>query len=302
VIDSGAVVAPACSVYNYGSSTESYSVRMKIGAGYSETASVTSHLSGTRVYVTFPSWTASPAGLIAVTCSTQLSSDLVPANDRRTATDTVVLPMVRDVGCTRIIAPVGVIDSGTVVAPACSVYNYGGLPLSYSVRMKIGDGYNETASVAGHLPGTLVYVTFPNWTASPLGMLAVTCSTQLSGDVTPGNDAKRDSVQVQVLTSVSQGGSELPVAFALRPAQPNPVGEQTVIRYDLAAPAQARIEVYDARGRFVRELMAARREPGRYQITWNRRDTREQRVAPGVYFCRMQAGGFQSTLKLLLVE
>jgi hypothetical protein len=302
VIDSGTVVAPACSVYNYGSSPESYSVRMSIGAGYNETASVTDHQPGTRVYVTFPDWTASPAGLIAVTCSTQLSGDQTPANDRRTTTDTVTIPMVRDVGCTRIIAPVDTIDSGFVVAPACSVYNYGGVPENYSVRMKIGTGYNETASVTGHEPGTLVYVTFPSWPASPLGMLAVTCSTQLSGDVQPANDAKRDSVQVLPLNSVSQAGLGLPTSFALHAARPNPVSEQTVIRYDLAAPVQTRIEVYDVRGELVRELMAERQSPGRYEVAWNRRDAREQLVAPGVYFCRMQAGDFRSTLKLLLVK
>ena len=207
-----------------------------------------------------------------------------------------------DVGCTRIIAPRGTIDSGTVVAPACSVYNYGSSTESYSVRMRIGAGYNETASVTGHLSGTRVYVTFPSWTVSPVGTIAVTCSTELSPDLAPVNDAKRDSVRVQSLTGVSQGESALPTAFVLHPAQPNPVGEQTVIRYDLAAPARARIEVYDAKGELVRELTAARREPGRYQVAWNRRDVRDQRVAPGVYFCRMQAGGFQSTLKLLLVR
>jgi hypothetical protein len=133
-------------------------------------------------------------------------------------------------------------------------------------------------------------------------MQAMRCSTGLAGDVISGNNVILDSVLVWVPSGVSQSGSSLPTAFVLHPAQPNPVGEQTVVRYDLAAPAQARLEVYDARGELIRELVAANREPGRYQVTWNRRDARGQRVAPGVYFCRMQAGAYQATLKLLLVE
>lgn len=101
---------------------------------------------------------------------------------------------------------------------------------------------------------------------------------------------------------VSRVGSALPAAFALHPAQPNPVSEQAVICYDLAARAQTRIEVYDVQGGLVRQLMAAAQGPGRYQVTWDRRDAREQLVAPGVYFCRMQAGDFQSSSKLLLVK
>jgi murein tripeptide amidase MpaA len=403
-IDSGTVVAPACSVHNYGSSTESYSVRMRIGAGYNQTASVSNHPSGTRVYVTFPNWTASPVGPIAVICSTELSGDQVPSNDRRTATDTVRAPVVHDVGCIRIVVPTGVIDSGTSIAPACSVYNFGTVAETYPVRMKVGSFYNQTATITSQAPGTALYAAFPvfsawprgsyvvscstelvtdanhandrwldtvnvrvldvaavsidvpgdsmvledsiqpvaevynygtdnatfqvvmtigvwtqsrsktlapaardtagfpYWVARPLGMQAMRCSTWLAGDVIPGNNVILDSVLVWVPSGVSQSGSLPPAAFVLHPAQPNPVGEQTVIRYDLAAQAQARIEVYDARGELVRELMAAQREPGRYQVLWNRRDARDQRVAPGVYFCRMQAGGFQSTLKLLLVN
>jgi hypothetical protein len=403
-IDSGTVVAPACSVYNYGSSTENYSVRMRIGADYNQTASVSNHLTGTRVYVTFPNWTASPVGPIAVTCSTELTGDQVQSNDRQTGGVTVQALPYHDVGCTSILVPAGTIDSNTSVAPACSVYNFGTGAETYPVRMKVGSFYNQTATITAQAPGTALYVTFPAfsawprgwhavscstelaadanhandcwidsvnvrvqdvaaigvdvpgdsmvlgdsiqpvvelanygtdnstfrvvmeigawtqsrsktlapatqdtavfpyWIAQPLGMLAMKCSTYMAGDVISGNNVTLDSVLVWVPTGVSQGGSVPPAAFALHPARPNPIAEQTVIRYDLAAPAQARIEVYDARGRLVRELMAARREPGRYQLTWNRRDSREQRVAPGVYFCRMQAGGFQSTLKLLLVK
>jgi hypothetical protein len=220
-IDSGAVVTPACSVYNYGSSTENYSVRMRIGAGYNQTASVSNHLSGTRVYVTFPSWTASPVGPTAVTCSTELTGDQVLSDDRQTGGVTVQALPYHDVGCTHILVPVGTIDSNTSVAPACSVHNFGNRTESYPVRIKIGTSYNQTALVTSQSPGTRTYVTFPSYSAWPRGNQAVTCSTELSGDMATGNDRQTGSVNVRVLdvaaTSIDVPGDSIVLDDSVQP-------------------------------------------------------------------------------------
>jgi hypothetical protein len=195
-IDSGTVVTPACSVYNYGTTTESYDVRMKIG-NYSRTASITSHLSSSLKYVTFPVCTLFQRGYNTVSCSTELATDANKPNDKKTGS---VLVGVHDVGCTKIIDPSGTIDSGNVVvAPACSVYNYGTTPESYRVRMKIGDFYNETTYVSNHTPGTLRYITFPGWVVWQRGNHIVKCSTELATDVYKTNDLKIDSVFVKVI-------------------------------------------------------------------------------------------------------
>jgi hypothetical protein len=111
--------------------------------------------------------------------------------------DEVFIPA-PDVGCTRILAPTGDVDSGTNVTPACSVYNYGNTtPASYNVRMKIG-AYDVTTAVTDHAPGTYQYVAFTNWTAGARGSYAMTCSTELAGDVTPANDKATGSVNVNV--------------------------------------------------------------------------------------------------------
>jgi len=297
VIDSGTSIAPACSVYNFGTGTETYPVRMKVGSFYNQTATVTAQAPGSRLYVTFPAYSAWPRGSQAVSCSTELAADVNHANDGQTGSVNV---RVQDVAAISIDAPGDSMVLDDSIQPVARVANFGTDNATFQVVMKIGSWTQSRGKTLA--PAVQDTAGFPYWTAQPLGMLAMKCSTYLAGDVVRSNNVKLDSVLVWVPTGVSQAGSVLPVAFALHPARPNPVGEQTVIRYDLAAPAQARIEVYDARGELVRELMAASREPGRYQVTWNRRDARDQRVAPGVYFCRMQAGGFQSTLKLLLVN
>jgi N-acetylneuraminic acid mutarotase len=197
-LDSGTVVTPACSVYNFGAYTETYTARMKIGSSYNSTVTISSHAASARLYVTFPTWTASPVGgPYAVSCSTELTTDAVRTNDKQTGNVTVLALPNHDVGCTRILAPFGVLDSGTAVTPACSVYNYGNRTETYTARMKIGAAYNTTVSVTGHSPLATIYVTFPTWTALPVGTLPVSCSTELAVDANRANDKQTGSVIVR---------------------------------------------------------------------------------------------------------
>ncbi|MEO0108855.1 MAG: YncE family protein, partial [candidate division WOR-3 bacterium] len=102
-----------------------------------------------------------------------------------------------DVGVRCITAPGMAVDSGMALVPACSVFNYQRDCVDYQVRMRIGNYYNETAAVTGHRPWTSVYVTFPLWTATELGALPVTCSTELSRDGRNENDRRIAEVLVK---------------------------------------------------------------------------------------------------------
>ena len=192
------VETPACSVYNFGGTTETYNVRMKIGTFYNQTATVTSHAPGDTEYVTFPNVTLSTSGNFMVTCSTELTGDADDTNDKCSGMISVLRPGTKDVGCSLIVAPVGGINQGTTVTPACSVYNYGNTTESYTARFRIGSFYDQTASVTSHAPGTMVYVTFPNWTASqPKGSYTTMARTELSGDVDPTNNTRYGTVTIR---------------------------------------------------------------------------------------------------------
>jgi hypothetical protein len=201
-VDSGATVTPACSTYNFGTATQTYKVKMQIGSGYTDSATVTSQASHTATYVTFPTWTATVRGSQAIACSTRLAGDQTPSNDKLTGTTNVV---VRDMGVTRLLAPPGAVDSGSSVAPACSVYNWGTAAASCSVRVKIGSGYNRATYVTGLASGARGYVTFPSWTATVRGSTAVSCSTELATDMRTSNDKVSSTTLVRVhdLTAVS---------------------------------------------------------------------------------------------------
>ncbi|MFO7637915.1 MAG: S8 family serine peptidase, partial [bacterium] len=189
-VDSGAVVVPACSVYNHGTTTENYPVRMRIGTGYDEVIQVTGHAPGTRQRVAFPGWTASGRSSFGVSCSTGLETDMLPGNDRQTGT---VLVRVLDVGVVSLQAPAGLYLPGDVVTPTATWHNPGSTPVDFEAWMILNDptdaeAYRQKADVAGLEPGSDIQLQFPPCTLQLNGPWSARCSTWLAGDADPDND------------------------------------------------------------------------------------------------------------------
>jgi flagellar hook assembly protein FlgD len=101
-----------------------------------------------------------------------------------------------------------------------------------------------------------------------------------------------------------------PVEVALRtatglrldPIALSPRGRPLAIAFALpASGTRSRLDVFDVRGRRVRNLADRVFAPGSYVFTWDRTDVKGQRVPRGVYFVRLQCAGRQLTRKLVLV-
>jgi hypothetical protein len=91
-----------------------------------------------------------------------------------------------------------------------------------------------------------------------------------------------------------------PVLF---PNAPNPFNPVTFIRYELRAPADTRLTVFDVAGRVVRTLVAGLPQlAGRYEAPWDGRDDAGRACASGVYFYRLEAGGFTDSGKMALLR
>ncbi len=197
-VDSGAVITPACSVRNYGSFTESYFVVMDIGGPliYRESVWVSNHPAGVTWEVTFPNWVASPTGVIVVSCSTRLAGDNTPEDDRQVTEVRVLYPR-PDVGCTRVLVPAGHIPLGRVIAPVCSLYNYGNTTESYRALVRIGTVYDCSVDVVNHAPGSYQQVVFPTWAAGPAGLHSVVGITLLGTDTRRSNDTARTWLAVR---------------------------------------------------------------------------------------------------------
>lgn len=93
-----------------------------------------------------------------------------------------------------------------------------------------------------------------------------------------------------------------PMATRLLQSWPNPFRRGSTIRYELAQPAQVRIEIYDAQGRLVTALVRQHEKPGRYEAAWPGIDRRGREVSAGVYFCRFVTAGQAETRKLIRIE
>jgi hypothetical protein len=193
VVDSGTTVNPAAIIANFGTSSGVVPVRMRITGGYDSLV----HRfvpAGAVDTVEFPSWTASPAGMQSVRCSTELAGDMCVGNDY--GDGTVVVGVRRDAACIAVLAPTGIIDSGTTVNPVAVVANYSTSATTVPVLMRIGDGYLKTTHpFLG--PGEVDTVSFPEWRAEPYGQVSVTCSTGLAFDERNKNDVVRVDVFVE---------------------------------------------------------------------------------------------------------
>ncbi|MFN8549441.1 MAG: MXAN_6640 family putative metalloprotease [Candidatus Eisenbacteria bacterium] len=83
---------------------------------------------------------------------------------------------------------------------------------------------------------------------------------------------------------------------------PNPFGPVTRIAYTLRADGAVRLSIVDASGRVVRDLIDAQQPTGQYSVRWDGRDDQGHRLAPGVYFYRLNLNGDSATRKLILMN
>jgi hypothetical protein len=91
-------------------------------------------------------------------------------------------------------------------------------------------------------------------------------------------------------------------ATALEQNYPNPFNGTTSIVYSLGEACGVEIRIYDPAGRLVKVLERTVRAPGRYSVLWNGSDSAGRGVASGVYFCRIKAGKFSQTRKILYLR
>jgi hypothetical protein len=101
---------------------------------------------------------------------------------------------------------------------------------------------------------------------------------------------------------VHAAGAEAASVTALGRACPNPFNPTTKVAYSTAERGRVGIRVYNLAGRLVRTLVDAPQEPGEHDAVWDGTTDSGVRAASGVYFIRMEAGGFEAVDKLVLLK
>ncbi len=98
------------------------------------------------------------------------------------------------------------------------------------------------------------------------------------------------------LTSVSSAGGLQP-RFELLQNYPNPFNPTTTISFSLGFASNVTVKIYNLLGEEVETLVSGNRSAGIFRVQW-----KATGVASGIYLCRMQAGTYVETRKLILMK
>jgi hypothetical protein len=92
------------------------------------------------------------------------------------------------------------------------------------------------------------------------------------------------------------------LTFCLHQNTPNPCDGNvgTLINYTIPKTVHVTLNVYTTLGQCVRTLVDQTQANGAYSIVWNGDDNRGVRLPCGVYICRLHAGDFSDSKKMIL--
>ena len=87
----------------------------------------------------------------------------------------------------------------------------------------------------------------------------------------------------------------IPKGCSLFQNYPNPFNESTKIRFSLREASFITLKIYNYLGKEIENLVSEKRQTGDHEVTWNTKE-----FPSGIYVCRLQAGDYVETRKLVL--
>jgi hypothetical protein len=110
------------------------------------------------------------------------------------------------------------------------------------------------------------------------------------------SDHPVQTAYLDVVTALNEGPHQ-PAEIRLLQNYPNPFNPSTTIKFELPTSTVVRLSVFDMLGREVSVLVNERRDAGVHAVIFD-----GSYLASGVYFCRIQAGDYVSSKKLVLLK
>ncbi|HEY5615557.1 MAG TPA: T9SS type A sorting domain-containing protein, partial [Bacteroidota bacterium] len=96
---------------------------------------------------------------------------------------------------------------------------------------------------------------------------------------------------------VSETLNSAPREFSLLQNYPNPFNATTTFSFSIAETRTVSLKIYDIQGREIETVLESELQPDTYKIPWQARA-----YASGIYFFRLIAGSYVSTIKLVIVK
>ncbi|MBI4427488.1 MAG: T9SS type A sorting domain-containing protein [Ignavibacteriales bacterium] len=100
-----------------------------------------------------------------------------------------------------------------------------------------------------------------------------------------------------IVVKIERVEGRLPNSFSLSQNYPNPFNPTTKVEFSIPQNSVVSLKVYDVMGREIAVLLDAQKEAGTYRVSWD-----ASALSSGVYFCRIHAGPFLETKKMLLMR
>lgn len=138
----------------------------------------------------------------------------------------------------------------------------------------------------------------------------LTCDSYADGDVVDGGrygyklGLRFGDEEEILLGPIWMERSVTPLRYALYQNFPNPLRDETRIRYAITSEASVSLQVFNIAGQVVATLVDEHQSPGFHSVAWRAED-----VPNGVYFYRLtarqaggEAGDFSQTKKLVVIK
>ncbi len=105
------------------------------------------------------------------------------------------------------------------------------------------------------------------------------------------------------VVDVGEIGTTTPAfVTSLSHAFPNPMNPTATIRFTIGTPGRVMLRVFDVSGRAVRTLVDENRDVGEHTAIWDGRNDRGEKVASGVFFYKLEAPGYKSAKKIVILQ
>lgn len=116
------------------------------------------------------------------------------------------------------------------------------------------------------------------------------------------NDGELEIQRYQVIVNPRSEDDTPVYVTALGENYPNPFNPETSIAFSLAEAGNVEINIYNARGQFVKTVQQGFMEAGNHQAIWNGQDVDGNNVASGIYFYRMKSDDNEEMRKMVLMK
>lgn len=115
-----------------------------------------------------------------------------------------------------------------------------------------------------------------------------------------------EEFNIDLITAVKETPQSLiPTEFILHQNFPNPFNPETQIRFNLSTSTskdRVTLRIYNLKGQLIRTLIDDFLPAGEYEVTWDGKDFKGQKVPSGLYLYTLKQGAKSQTKKMMLIK